>query len=376
MKNNKHIVVSKNAVKIQKNSEKKIEKQSFLQKLFSPFSSSFVEDEDTRWLRNHTRIRKKDFYYIPPAHLRRICEKIDPIIVITMLEKKNNAEAKIILEELYKSVLEGFKAVCREGNNKNNRPISKEHLVAMVRNFTPREMSPLVIGHPENNFPAFGYVSRLKVIDNYLFATYQDVPVQLEELINDGFYNYVSISMSIPIYKKDIGYTSLRHIGLCGGFPPAVTKLGYLRFQEGDIKQKRCGLNDAQKEVIGTCFMSVPQFKKSYFMEKGLKLLTTAFYPIGIPKMNIEKVNQIIQSTQYQEIPLLYHIENAENPPALGYVNKFVLENNRMYVSFKNIPEIVEGFVLESLEKNTLKLFYTQKMRDNKIYIDVSWISL
>ncbi|MDE7468659.1 MAG: hypothetical protein K2M30_00040 [Desulfovibrionaceae bacterium] len=347
--------------------EKPRKKKGFFSTLSSLISGVSTENEHATWLSTYTKIPKESFYILPPLHLRIICERIDPIVVETLLYNKTPGNQKIILQELYSSVLAGFKPVCRVGDNKNNAPVQKEHLIAMVYNLKKHSPPPFVIGHPENNFPAFGYIDKLKIIGDYLFAHYTDVPLQLIELINDGFFNYVSISMSVPVYKQDIRFTKLQHVGLCGGVPPAVTKLGYLRFYDGDIPTLRDGLNPAQKEVIGMSFSSIPYFKKSPLSEAGYQLIETAPYPLRVDKALRPYYSLLLQSVSKQELPLVFATPHVEDPPALGYVGSMSIKNNTIYTTFINIPEMVEGFVLEVLETHDLQLICALQKKTRKI---------
>lgn len=369
----KHTVKLLNATEPKK---KKIQKKKgLLATLSSFFSSAEPENEHTRWLKTYTKIPKEAFFVIAPLHLRTICERIDPIVVETLLYNKTLPNQTIILKELYTTVLAGFKPVCRVGDNKNNKPVQKEHLIAMVYNLKKHTPPPLVIGHPHNNFPAFGYVDKIKIIGDYLFAHYNDVPMQIIELINDGFFNYVSISMSVPVYKQDIRFTKLQHVGLCGGVPPAVTKLGYLRFYDGDIPNIRDGLNEAQKETIGNSFSSIPYFTKSPLAEAGYQLIETAPYPILTEKAIRPFYSLILENISKQELPLVFVKHNVEDPPALGYVGTMSIKNNTLYATFINIPEMVEGFVLEALESYALQLACVIQQKQGKKDVILHYIT-
>lgn len=350
-------------------------KKGFFSTLSSLISGVSTENEHTLWLSTYTKIPKDSFTLIPPLHLRIICERIDPIVVQTLLFNNTLANQKIILQELYTSVLNGFKPICRVGDNKNNKPVKKEHLIAMVYNLKKNAPPPLVIGHPDTNFPAFGYVDKLKIIGNYLFAHYTDVPIQLIELINDGFFNYVSISMSVPVYQQDIRFTTLQHVGLCGGVPPAVTKLGYLRFYDNDIRMVRDGFNDSQKEVIGMSFSSIPYFKKSPLAEAGYQLIETAPYHVQIDTRLQPYLSLILESVAKQELPLVFASSHVEDPPALGYVGTMSIKNKKLYTTFINIPEMVEGFVLEALESHDLQLICVLQKKQGKYDIILHYIT-
>ncbi len=84
---------------------------------------------------------------------------------------------------------------------------------------------PLVVGHPKDNAPAFGWVTGLKKTGDILYAKFKDVAVELEGLVKRGFYKKRSASF----YPDG----RLRHVGLLGGTVPAVKALAEINFKEG-----------------------------------------------------------------------------------------------------------------------------------------------
>lgn len=370
----KHIVIHKDEIK--KQPQKKTQKKTLLQKIGALFSPTYEINEHTEWLETYTRIPKHFYTLLPALQLRQICEKIDPIVLETLSTYANGNALQTLLKEIYTSVMAGYKPICRMGDNKNNKPVEHQHLVAMVKNFSSTHLPPLVIGHPENNFPAFGYVSKLKLLGPYLFARYQNVPNQLIDLVNDGFFNYVSISMSVPLERRFIQKTRLAHVGLCGGTPPAISCLGYLRFQPGDILETRDGLNDDQKQIIGTSFATIPYFAKSTLRENGYILIETAPYRIKLSPLAQKFQTAVLKATQEQEIPLILYDEKAQNPPSLGYLTKTTLNDGKLYGSFINIPEMVEQFVLDALETYTLILVCDIYKKNNVLTVTCTSVTM
>lgn len=84
---------------------------------------------------------------------------------------------------------------------------------------------PLVIGHPEHDSPAFGWVSGLKRVGSVLWARFKNVHPALVQAMKEGFFKKRSASF----YPDG----RLRHVGLLGGMPPAVKGLPDLAFGEG-----------------------------------------------------------------------------------------------------------------------------------------------
>lgn len=89
--------------------------------------------------------------------------------------------------------------------------------------------APLVLGHPEDNQPAYGWVSRLFRHGQKLFAQLSQVSDNVRESVRRGQYRYVSMALQ-PDGK------TLRHVGLLGAVPPAITGLGRVEMSsDGDM---------------------------------------------------------------------------------------------------------------------------------------------
>lgn len=100
-----------------------------------------------------------------------------------------------------------------------------------VANFDPSvHEPPLVIGHPKDNAPAFGWVKGLKETANSgiktLWGKFQQVVPQVNDAAKQGLYKKRSASF----YPDG----RLRHVGLLGAAPPAVKGLADLKFDDGE----------------------------------------------------------------------------------------------------------------------------------------------
>jgi hypothetical protein len=89
---------------------------------------------------------------------------------------------------------------------------------------------PVVVGHPKDNAPAFGWVEGLKaeVKDGgkVLLAKFREVVPEFEELVKAGRYK----KRSAAFYPDG----RLRHVGFLGAVPPAIKGLADLKFEEGE----------------------------------------------------------------------------------------------------------------------------------------------
>lgn len=109
----------------------------------------------------------------------------------------------------------------------NRRAWTEADLDAIVAGYDPAQHeAPLVVGHPKDNSPAFGYVEALKREGGTLLMKPRQVPDEFTELVRKGTYKKRSISLYPDL--------TLRHVGFLGGMPPAVKGLKDIAFQADD----------------------------------------------------------------------------------------------------------------------------------------------
>lgn len=115
-------------------------------------------------------------------------------------------------------------AIARAGSfvDSQGRPqsFSEADLDAIAASYDPAKLeAPLVFGHPAASDPAFGWVKSVHHEGGKLFAQLAQVPAAVRQLVQDGRYKYVSMSL-MPDRK------TLRHVGLLGAAVPAIDGLG------------------------------------------------------------------------------------------------------------------------------------------------------
>lgn len=84
--------------------------------------------------------------------------------------------------------------------------------------------APLVIGHPKDNTPAYGWVERLARRGETLLAKLKKLSPEIIEQVRQGAFRKVSISLFPDMM--------LRHVGLLGGATPAVKGLQNISFND------------------------------------------------------------------------------------------------------------------------------------------------
>lgn len=86
--------------------------------------------------------------------------------------------------------------------------------------------APMVIGHPKDNAPAFGWVEKVYREGPSLFMDFKDVQPEFADAVERGLFKKRSISL----YPDG----TLRHVGWLGATPPAIKGLRDVAFSEGE----------------------------------------------------------------------------------------------------------------------------------------------
>lgn len=96
--------------------------------------------------------------------------------------------------------------------------ITGAELQAIEKKFSElNDDSPLVVGHPETNSPAYGWLKKVKVFGDKLMGMAEDVIPEFAEAVNKRMFKKISLSL-----RPDF---SIRHVGFLGAAPPAVKGL-------------------------------------------------------------------------------------------------------------------------------------------------------
>ena len=112
---------------------------------------------------------------------------------------------------------------------------SGEDLAATAAAYDPAlHEAPLVIGHPQADAPAFGWVQALTAGAEGLFAVPRQIEPAFAEAVEAGRYKKVSASFYAPDspHNPAPGVYYLRHVGFLGAQPPAVKGLAPVEFAD------------------------------------------------------------------------------------------------------------------------------------------------
>lgn len=111
-----------------------------------------------------------------------------------------------------------------------------------------RHEPPVVVGHPADNAPAFGWVDGLQKQGNLLMARFKQVQPAFADMVRQGLFK----KRSAAFYPDG----SLRHVGFLGAMPPAVKGLPDIGFDEGECTTFEFNEETEKEEV------KMPTFKE------------------------------------------------------------------------------------------------------------------
>jgi len=158
-------------------------------------------------------------------------------------------------------VLEKWYEVWAAGNYPQGN-FTEEDVQQIVDNYNPEQYeAPIVIGHPQKDDPAFGWVEALKREGKKLLAKFKQVEPTFQEAVNQGRYRKVSVRLR----KTDNGWT-LRHVGFLGAAPPQVEGLKPIQFTE-EASDVDCEFSLPEVTPLG----GDPGHKKDFKEGKPLK---------------------------------------------------------------------------------------------------------
>lgn len=121
--------------------------------------------------------------------------------------------------------IEIFKTGTHTDTSGRTRTWTEADLERMVEKYDPAEHeAPVVIGHPRENAPAWGWVEKLKRSGSRLLARLRQVAPEFADMVRAGRFK----KRSIAVYPDG----TLRHVGFLGAQPPAVKGLADISFSE------------------------------------------------------------------------------------------------------------------------------------------------
>jgi len=167
---------------------------------------------------------------------------------------------------------------------------------------------PLVVGHPKDNEPAYGWVKDLRTASTNgvktLLAKFEEVVPEFEELVAKGRYKKRSASF----YPDG----RLRHVGFLGAVPPAVKGLADLKFDDGDKELLTFDFFDRRTGVLSR-FMN--RMREFLIEKEGMDTADRVVPGWDVDMLKAEEVREEMED------PVLYS-ENKPKEDTMGEQDK------------------------------------------------------
>ena len=154
--------------------------------------------------------------------------------------------------------MKGFIEIFRTGkhtsSNGKSKTWTRADLDKMVTQYDPAEHeAPAVVGHPQTNDPAYGWLEKVKRSGDVLLGKFKQVAPEFAEMVTAGRFKKRSIS----VYPDG----TIRHVGFLGAQPPAVKGLR-------DFQAKDDGAIVYEFEEKEAAMPTVEELKKQVEEEK------------------------------------------------------------------------------------------------------------
>ncbi|MCX9038489.1 peptidase [Citrobacter portucalensis] len=186
-----------------------------------------------------------------------------------------------------------FKSGKRTAMNGSTLEYSEDMLQACAAAYDPKvHEAPIVIGHPRDNGPAWGWVNSLTADRNGLRAAPAQVDPTFAEMVDAGRFKKISASFYLPDSPANPkpGVLYLRHVGFLGAQPPALKGLDPVSFGEDEEGIVEFADMDWAVSSTSRLFSGI----RDFFIEKfGLDAADKV-----LPSWQIDSLNDAVRSPE------------------------------------------------------------------------------
>lgn len=210
-----------------------------------------------------------------------------------------------------------FKAGTHTSMDGDTIPFSEGDLDGMASVYDPSlHEAPLVIGHPQTNSPAYGWVKSVTRDGQSLRAEPHQVDERFAELVRKGHYKKVSASFYRPDSPANPapGTYYLRHVGFLGAQPPAVKGLAPVELSEGGSDTLTVELSEASAGQGRGALASFADWLRQNF---GQPAADHVLSPRGGQRHTTSKERAMPPSASYAETQLGKRLEELRDEKEL-----------------------------------------------------------
>lgn len=188
--------------------------------------------------------------------------------------------------------------IFRSGNHTDSQgrafSFTDADLEAIATQYDPAlHEAPIVVGHPKQDAPAYGWIKSVSFQDGHLVAEPQNIEPQFAELVKRRRFSKVSSSFYPPNHPNNPtpGKYYLKHVGFLGATPPAVKGLKSIEFSEdADVVQFDDAAVIRSAWVFDTIAGLFRTFRESIIADKGIEAADAV-----IPDWKINTITEAAQ---------------------------------------------------------------------------------
>ena len=219
--------------------------------------------------------------------------------------------------------------IFKTGTHTSDKGITKDYsldeLNFIAQSYKPDEdEAPIVIGHPIDNSPAYGWVTSLEVTqDGKLVADAPDEKLHPDFLnaVQEGIYKKRSISLT-PEGK-------LRHVGFLGGATPAVKGLADIQFSQPSSTVIEFDIDGTTNVILDASSRAESRDEWSDSLEPELKLDSFDAIQSQLNSINatIKQLNNNFSESQNNELTAKFNQLSTEINSLKSKINKSEFES-------------------------------------------------
>lgn len=186
----------------------------------------FNETDNLDW-----KIHTAAMHYMA-QHAVSYCEAV--MATAPNFNTTNFAESDTV-EALQAQDIEIFQAGTVTSDAGDTLTFTNRDIEEMAVCYDPKKReAPLCIGHPDNNLPAYGWVSQLQTKAGKLFMRVKQLDPSFAELVKNGRYKKRSAALYPPQHLNNPckGKWYLRHVAWLGAAQPAVAGMPNVQFKD------------------------------------------------------------------------------------------------------------------------------------------------
>lgn len=210
--------------------------------------------------------------------------------------------------------IEIFKIGTHTATNGQTLPFDKTMLADAVSAYQPDlHEAPIVVGHPKDNHPAFGWIDHLELTDDgVVLAHPKDVDAEFAELVEAKRYKKRSASWYAPDSPANPtpGKLYLRHVGFLGAMPPAIKGLKDIQFNEAE--EGVLEFADVSPYTLSTIGRVFRRMREWFIAEKDLDTADKIIPDYEIRDIE-DQVNRMIEVNNQQTAAITQPFAFSEN---------------------------------------------------------------